>query len=78
MKPIAAIVLELLAYICLGDKFLGFFWPFFGPFWSFFVKMEEKYHPIAYESGRGMSLGEIPGVAQKKMDFRYDFFEKQA
>ena len=28
--------------------------------------MEEKYHPIAYESGRGMSLGEIPGVAQKK------------
>ena len=64
--------------MCLGAQFLGFFWPFFGPFWSFFVKMEEKYHPIAYESGRGMSLGEIPGVAQKKMDFRYDFFEKQA
>ena len=40
--------------------------------------MEEKYHPIAYESGRGMSLGEIPGVAQKKTDFGYDFFEKQA
>ena len=28
--------------------------------------MEEKYHPIAYESGSGMSLGETPGVAQKK------------
>ena len=78
MKPIAAIVLELLAYICLGDKFWGFFWPFFGPFLSFFVKMEEKYHPVAYESGRGMSPGEIPGVAHKKMDFGYDFFEKQA
>ena len=78
MKPIAARVLELLAYICLGDKFLGFFWPFFGPFLSFFDKMEEKYHPVAYESGRGMSLGEIPGVAHKKMDFGYDFFEKQA
>ena len=64
--------------MCLGAQFLGFFLPFFGPFWSFFVKMEEKYHPIAYESGRGMSLGEIPGVAQKKKDFRYDFFEKQA
>ena len=52
--------------MCLGAQFLGFFWPFFGPFWSFFVKMEEKYHPIAYESGKGMSLGEIPGVAKKK------------
>ena len=64
--------------MCLGAQFLGFFWPFFGPFWSFFVKMEEKYHPIAYESGREMSLGEIPGVAQKKTDFGYDFFKKQA
>ena len=65
--------------MCLGAQFfVFFFWPFFGPFWSFFVKMEEKYHPIVYESSRGMSLGEIPGVAQKKMDFSYDFFEKQA
>ena len=40
--------------------------------------MEEKYHPIAHESGKGMSLGEIPGVAHKKTDFGYDFFEKQA
>ena len=40
--------------------------------------MEEKYNPVAYESGRGMSPGEIPGVAHKKMDFGYDFFEKQA
>ena len=59
-------------------NFWVFFGPFFGHFGHFFVKMEEKYHPIAYESGRGMSLGEIPGVAHKKMDFGYDFFEKQA
>ena len=40
--------------------------------------MEEKYHPVAYESGRGMSLGEISEMVPKKMDFGYDFFEKQA
>ena len=40
--------------------------------------MEKKHHPIAYESRSGMSLGEIPGVAHKKKDFGYDFFEKQA
>ena len=38
--------------------------------------MEEKYHPVAYESGRGMSLGEIPGVAQKKNGFWVWFFWK--
>ena len=44
----------------------------------FFVQMEPVKGPRAYGPGRARCLGEIPGVAQKKMDFRYDFFEKQA